>query len=309
MRNLKEKAILINTANYNDNITNINNELKVNIEKLEEDANFRFISTYKSVKPNTDQKRIDRYQIKNYTSIDDVVKMANGEELKQSTDKEVNTQSVPVLNYHFFYNEETGGCNESICLTVQKFRQHLEYLKNNNYKTLTMEEFRKWMYGEIEIPSKSILLTVDDGAMGTGKHNGNLLNPTLEQYKLNATLFLVTGWWDIENYRGDYLDIQSHTNDMHQYGTCGRGQINCYSYDEAKADLKKSIDIVKNTDSFCFPFYMTSETSLKAVKDSGFKMSFIGGNVKAKRTNDKFLIPRYPILNDITMDQFISKVN
>ena len=301
MRNLKEKAILINT--------NINNELKVNIEKLEEDANFRFISTYKSVKPNTDQKRIDRYQIKNYTSIDDVVKMANGEELKQSTDKEVNTQSVPVLNYHFFYNEETGGCNESICLTVQKFRQHLEYLKNNNYKTLTMEEFRKWMYGEIEIPSKSILLTVDDGAMGTGKHNGNLLNPTLEQYKLNATLFLVTGWWDIENYRGDYLDIQSHTNDMHQYGTCGRGQINCYSYDEAKADLKKSIDIVKNTDSFCFPFYMTSETSLKAVKDSGFKMSFIGGNVKAKRTNDKFLIPRYPILNDITMDQFISKVN
>ena len=172
-----------------------------------------------------------------------------------------------------------------------------------------MEEFRKWMYGEIEIPSKSILLTVDDGAMGTGKHNGNLLNPTLEQYKLNATLFLVTGWWDIENYRGDYLDIQSHTNDMHQYGTCGRGQINCYSYDEAKADLKKSIDIVKNTDSFCFPFYMTSETSLKAVKDSGFKMSFIGGNVKAKRTNDKFLIPRYPILNDITMDQFISKVN
>ena len=96
---------------------------------------------------------------------------------------------------------------------------------------------------------------------------------------------------------------------MHQYGTCGRGQLNCYSYDEAKADLKKSIDIVQNTDSFCFPFYMTSETSLKAVKDSGFKMSFIGGNVKAKRTNDKFLIPRYPILNDITMDQFISKVN
>lgn len=309
MRNLKEKAVLINTANYNDNITNLNNELKINIEKLEEEANFRFISTYKSVKQNTDTKRIDRYQIKNYTSIDDVVKMASGEELKQSTEKEVNTQSVPVLNYHFFYDEALGGCNETICLPIQKFKEHLQYLKDNNFKTLTMEEFKKWMYGEIEIPSKSILLTIDDGAMGTGKHNGNYLNPALEEYKMNATLFLITGWWDIENYRGDYLDIQSHTNDMHQYGTCGRGQINCYSYEEAKADLKKSIDIIGNTDSFCFPFYMTSDSSLRAVKDSGFKMSFVGGNVKAKRTNNKFLIPRYPIMKDITMDQFKNKVN
>ena len=309
MRNLKEKAVLINTANYNDNITNLNNELKINIEKLEEEANFRFISTYKSVKPNTDQKRIDRYQIKSYTSIDDVVKMANGEELKQSTDQEVNTQSVPVLNYHFFYAPGQTNCNESICLNTDKFKEELQYLKDNNFKTLTIEEFRKWMYGEIEIPSKSILLTVDDGAMGTGKHNGNYLNPILEEYKMNATLFLITGWWDIENYRGDYLDIQSHTNDMHQYGSCGRGQINCYSYEEAKADVQKSIDIIGNTDSFCFPFYMTSDTSLKVIKDLGFKMSFVGGNVKAKRTNNKWLIPRYPIMSDITMEQFKSKVN
>ena len=309
MRNLKEKAVLINTANYNDNITNLNNELKIKVEKLEEDANFRFISTYKSVKPNIDQKRIDRYQIKNYTSIDDVVKMANGEELKQSTDQEVNNQSIAVLNYHFFYDEVSGGCNESICLPVQKFKEHLKYLKDNNYKTLTMEEFKKWMYGEIEIPSKSILLTVDDGAMGTGKHNGNYLNPSLEEYKLNATLFLITGWWDIENYRGDYLDIQSHTNNMHQYGPCGKGQINCYGYDKAKEDLAQSIEVVKNTDSFCFPFYSYSDVSLRAVKDSGFKLAFVGGNVKAKRTNNKWLIPRYPINNDITMEQFKSDID
>ncbi len=309
MKNLKEKAIYINTANFNDNITNLNNELKVNIEKIEEDANFRYISTYKAAKANSDLKRIDRYQIKNYTSVDDVIKMANGEELKQSTDAEVNNQSIAVLNYHFFYAPGQTNCNESICLNTDKFREHLQYLKDNNYKTLTMEEFKKWMYGEIEIPSKSVLITVDDGAMGTGKHNGNYLNPLLEEFKLNATLFLVTGWWGIDNYYGDYLDIQSHTHDMHQYGTCGRGQINCNGYDAAMADLKNSIDVVKNTDSFCFPFYMTSETSLKAVKDSGFKLAFVGGNVQAKRTNNKFLIPRYPIMSDITLNQFINKIS
>ncbi|MBR5369909.1 MAG: polysaccharide deacetylase family protein [Bacilli bacterium] len=235
--------------------------------------------------------------------------MANGEELKQSTDDEVNRQSVPVLNYHFFYVKEKETCNESICLETSKFREQLQYLKDNNFKTLTMEEFRKWMYGEIEIPSKSILLTVDDGALGTGKHNGNYLNPILEEYKLNATLFLITGWWDIENYRGDYLDIQSHTNDMHQYGTCGRGQINCNGYEAAKQDLAISLAVVQNNDSFCFPFYMTSSESLRAVKDVGFKLAFVGGNVDAKRTNNKWLVPRYPIQSDITLNQFINKVN
>lgn len=308
-KNLKDKAIYITVTNYNETITNINKELKVNIEKLEEDAKYRYISTYKAAKANSDLKRIDRYQIKNYTSIDDVIRMAKGEEVKQSSDQEVNTQSVPVLNYHFFYAPGQTNCNESICLNTDKFREHLKYLKDNNFKTLTMEEFKKWMYGEIEIPSKSILITVDDGAMGTGKHNGNYLNPILEEYKMNATLFLVTGWWGIDNYYGDYLDIQSHTHDMHQYGTCGRGQINCNGYEAAMNDLKLSISVVKNTDSFCFPFYMTSDTSLKAVKDSGFKLAFVGGNVKAKRTNDKWLIPRYPILSDITLNQFINKVN
>ena len=310
MKNLKEKAVYINIANYNDQINNISKELNVNIDKTDETAKFRFISTYKPAKANADLKRIDRYQIKSYTSIDNVIKMANGEEIKQSTDDEINRQTVPVLNYHFFFiPEEQPYCNESICLPVEKLEEHLKYLKDNNFKTLTIEEYRKWMYGEIEIPTKSVLLTVDDGAKGTGKHNGNRLNPLLEKYHLNATLFLITGWWDIENYRGDYLDIQSHTNDMHQYGTCGRGQINCYSYEQAKADVQKSIDIIGNTDSFCFPFYMTSDTSLRVIKDLGFKLAFVGGNVDSKRTNNKWLIPRYPILDTITMDQFINMVN
>jgi len=308
-KNLKDKAVYINTANYNDNITNLNKELNINIDKLKETYNYRFISTYKAAKANSDLKRIDRYQIKSYTSIDDILKMVKGEEVKQSTDDEVSRQGVPVLNYHFFYDKNEDTCDESICLEVTKFEEHLKYLKDNNFKTLTMEEFKKWMYGEIEIPSKSVLLTVDDGAKGTGKHNGNKLNPLLEKYELNATLFLITGWWDVSNYVGNYLDIQSHTNDMHQYGTCGRGQINCYSYEKAKADIDQSIAVLGNTDSFCFPFYMYSDTSLRVIKDAGFKLAFVGGNVNARRTNNKWLLPRYPIGSNITLNQFANIVN
>ena len=96
---------------------------------------------------------------------------------------------------------------------------------------------------------------------------------------------------------------------MHQYGSCGRGQINCATYDQAMKDLKDSIAVVGDKTSFCFPFYYYSDTSLKAVKDAGFQLAFVGGNRKATRNNNKFLVPRYPIHSDITLQQFINIVS
>jgi peptidoglycan/xylan/chitin deacetylase (PgdA/CDA1 family) len=172
-----------------------------------------------------------------------------------------------------------------------------------------MDEFKRWMYGEIELPTKSVLITVDDGAKGTGAHNGNKLIPLLEEYKMHATLFLIAGWWDISNYSSPYLEVQSHTYDMHQYGSCKKGQLVCATYEEAKTDLEKSLAIVNNNDSFCYPFYSYSDTAIQAIKDTGFKLAFIGGNRKAKRSNNKYLIPRYPIHSDITMERFIEIVS
>ena len=307
--NLKDKAILVTTSLKEEEITPLKDELKINIVSTKNEGNIRYLSTFKTTNKDTPKNEANRYQIKSYTTIDDLLKMANGEELRQVLAEESN-QKIAVLNYHFFYDKAGGeACNETICLDTAKFREHLQYLKDNNYNTLTMNEFKRWMYGEIELPSKSVLITIDDGAMGTGKHNGNKLIPLLEEYKMHATLFLIAGWWDIENYRSPYLDIQSHTFDMHQYGTCGRGQINCATYEQAKADLQKSIEVIGNTDSFCFPFYMYSDTSLRAIKDVGFQIAFVGGMRKASRSSNKYLIPRYPIHSAITLNDFISYVS
>ena len=158
--------------------------------------------------------------------------------------------------------------------------------------------------------SISILITVDDGAYGTSKINGNHLIPALEEYKMHATLFLITGWWDIENYRSDYLDIQSHTHDLHYEASCGhRSKVNCVSYDELLSDLKKSIDVVKDINSFCFPFYDYTDTSIKAVQEAGFKIAFVGGRRKATRDDDKYKVPRYPIYDSTSMDSFINMVS
>ncbi len=219
-------------------------------------------------------------------------------------------KEIPVLNYHFFYKDWSEECHEIICENIKDFQEQLKYLKDKGYLTLKIDEFVKWMYGEIELPQKSILLTVDDGAHGTGKHNGNHLIPLLEEYDMYATLFLITGWWSINNYQSDKLDVESHTDNLHREATCGyRSKVNCIPYNELLEDLKNSIAVTKSTKAFCFPFYEYTNESIKAVKEAGFKVAFTGGNRKANRNADKYKIPRYVILSNTTIEEFKSYVN
>ncbi len=303
--NLKEKAVLLETNNKNEDIDKLKEELEIDIETPTNDMKLNLDN--KTSTRNTKIDSIDTYSIKSYSSIENIIKMINGEEIHEKEPVKVvkKEKGVPVLNYHFFYNPEGGEvCNEGICLSTQKFEEELAYIKESGYKALTMDEFVKWIYGEIEVPEKSVLITIDDGAMGTGKHNGNKLIPLLEKYKLHATLFLIAGWWDIENYRSPYLEIESHTYDMHNYGTCKKGQLICANYNEIKEDLQKSVDIIQDKKAFCYPFYHYDDEAISAIKDIGFKVAFAGGNRDATRSSNKYIIPRYPIHSDITMERF-----
>lgn len=294
---LKEHSILL-LSNTETNIDGLQ------IEKRDETIDWKESNAVSKV------GKANLYTITETITYDQFQKMLDGQTVIVSS----MDQKIPVLNYHFFYDPTIGeACNENICLTTQKFEEQLQYLKENGYYTLTMEEFRDWMYGKIEVPQKSVLITVDDGAFGTGKHNGNHLITLLEKYDMHATLFLITGWWSIENYRSPNLDIESHTYDMHTSGLCPNqtngAQMLCSSYDHVMNDLKKSIEITQSTKAFCFPFYAYNSTAIQQVKEAGFELAFIGGSYKASRNVDKYHIPRYPIAYNITMDQFIQMVS
>lgn len=222
------------------------------------------------------------------------------------------SNGIAVLNYHFFYSDGEN-CGERICLNTRKFEDQLKYLVDNGYKTLTINEFRAWIYGELEVPQKSVLLTIDDGAMGTGFHNGNKLIPLLEKYGVHATLFLITGWWDINNYRSPNLDIESHTNDMHMFTDCGNNtknaQLVCLDHDHVLNDLNKSIEITGSRTAFCYPFYTYNQAAIATVKEAGFSMAFAGGNVKATRNSNKYAIPRFPIYDNTSLETFINYIS
>lgn len=235
------------------------------------------------------------------------------QKIKKLPDTNGNASKIAVLNYHFFYEEGKSDGNQSIFISTKKFEEHLKFLKDNGYKTLTIKEFTSWMYGEIELPKRSVLITIDDGAAGTGTHNGNLLIPLLEKYDANATLFLITGFWDKSNYVSNNLQIESHTHNMHTEGFCKgvtRGaKMLCLNDEQVLEDLKTSIDILKANTAFAYPFYAYSNNTIELLKQSGFKLAFIGGGYKATRSVNKYKIPRYPIQKSITLEQFINMIS
>ncbi len=316
--NLKEKAILITST---QDINDIASQYGLKIEQDYGELTYENQNT-KCEKGNTS---IPTYNIINKTTLDIFKQIVNGENITYIEEKPLtqshtlpsengNASQIAVLNYHFFFDPEIGEtCPDGNCKTVQDFEQELNYLKQNNYKTLTMEEFTKWMYGEIELPARSVLITIDDGAMGTGTHNGNKLIPLLEKYKVHATLFLITGWWPIGNYQSQYLDIESHTFDMHEGNYCEgapRGsKLLCSSKEQVLEDFKKSIEITGSKNAFCFPMYVYNDITMEALREVGFKLAFVGGDYKASRNDDKYKIPRYHVYRETSLDQFINMIS
>lgn len=249
----------------------------------------------------TDRKYIE-YRGKLYYA-----KEENIREIIPNDQKGEYAKQMAVLNYHFFYNDGSKGCNESICLKSSKFEEQMKYLSDNGYYTPTMKEFEMFLDKKIRLPKKSVMLTVDDGAMGTE----NILPSILEKYNKRASLFLITGWNDKSKFTSPNVELHSHSDAMHKAGICPGGQgggIKCLAREKVLEDLKRTRELLNNTTAFAYPFYEYNDYAISLLKEAGFTMAFIGGNKKAVPGVNKMLIPRYPILSDITLNSFIKKI-
>ena len=178
-------------------------------------------------------------------------------------------------------------------------------MKNNSYFTPTMDEFEKFIDGKINLPKKSVLITIDDGGFA---HNAKAL---FNEYKYNATLFLVTSWFDKKFYESDYLEIHSHTHNMHRNYVCSGGNqggaMLCSPYNELLGDLKKSRELTNNSVALAYPFYDYNTRAINLLKKAGYNMAFAGllnTNGYTYVGTNKMLIPRATILSYTTFAEF-----
>ena len=163
--------------------------------------------------------------------------------------------------------------------------------------------------GYIQLP-KSVVLTIDDG------WRAKIGSEVISEYGLNATIFLMSKYYDPRNYQNEYIEVHSHGYDIHNGGLCPGGQggeIKCMERTKLLADLNASREKLDNTTYFCYPFYEYNDYSISVLKEAGFTMAFggyyEGGKAKASPGINKFKLPRYVIYNYTTANNIANYIN
>ena len=259
-------------------------------------------------------KNEDKYGIEFNRSLVYVSKNDVQEVIFSANTAENHTNAISVLNYHYVVsdsneNGEKTECKQSICITDTMFDSHIKYLKENHFYATSMRDLELYIEGKVQLPEKSVTLTFDDGWYVA--RTINILN----QYQMLGTLFLIGSLASPSDYSSPYLEVHSHTWNMHKIGDCpsniGRGGILCLDENTILEDLKKSRESLNNTTYFCYPFYDYNTRAIELLKKAGFTMAFAGElkDSKVRVGQDKYKIPRYVIVNATSMDTFKGYVN
>lgn len=223
---------------------------------------------------------------------------------------EADQDGIPVMMYHYVYKEDNKpdniGANHILDTDLE---QHFKYLKQNNYYFPSYSELRAYIDGKIQLPTKSVILTFDDGELGFLTYGIQLA----EKYKIPITSFIIVS--DDEGHKArDYaspcVQFQTHSYDMHRAGGhIGHGgRISTMSKEEIVDDLKKSTKSCGNGDAFAYPFGDYTSDAKMAADESGILCSFTTEYGKVKKGSDPRILPRVRVTGGNSLTAWIASL-
>jgi len=220
-------------------------------------------------------------------------------------------QIVPVLTYHKFSESR----RDKNTVTASAFEDQMKLLKEKGYRVITLDQLFDFLDFKIQIPRKSVVITIDDG----WRSAYDIAFPILKKYGYPATLFVYTeiingskrtlDWNLVNEMANNGFDIQCHTRTHRRLTTITEKE----SFKEYFAaieneliDAAKTIKIQTNKDVnyLAYPFGDTNHLVIALLKKQGFRGGFTvnrGGNpfyVNNYRVN------RSMIYGDFDLNQF-----
>jgi peptidoglycan/xylan/chitin deacetylase (PgdA/CDA1 family) len=178
-------------------------------------------------------------------------------------------QLVPILCYHDFGKKSRGP----IQLTAKEFQEQMEYLKNNEFKVITLESFFNFINMQEGLPEKSVVITIDDG----WRFVYTIAYPILKRYGFPATLFIYTDfisnhspaaltWEMIKEMSENGIDIQAHSK-SHQ----------------RDMPWKKENETGKEVKYIAYTYGQFNEAFIQAAKMYGYKGGLTVAGAKVKQ--------------------------
>ena len=225
---------------------------------------------------------------------------------------------IPILMYHRIANIP----NDRNSLPLEKFIEQMDYLKNNNFTTITTEQLYDYYINKIPLPPKSILLTFDDG------YEDNFINalPYLKKYNMSAIVFPISTWigktndWEnfgkektntmsleqLECWLASGMEIGAHSKTHPFLSTCSTEELDSEIID-CKNELEQLLKAPITT--FCYPYGNLSEKAIDKISSAKYKCAFaIFENAPLDKLNI-LALPRIGISSRQSLTEFKFKVS
>lgn len=232
---------------------------------------------------------------------------------------------VPVLMYHHLTQAISDA--KDVTITQERFLEDMKYLERNEYTSLLPEELLAIKEGRMDMPEKPIVITFDDGY----ESNYKLAFPVLRETGMKATIFVITKsmnqeikgqipkltWVQMkEMYESGLVDIQTHSNNLHNSENKGRfmrfgisGLARTFIESQALYDLRISEDIGKSIElietnvgnevlAIAYPFGVFEPWSTEPLSKLGIKLGFVIGNKSADFEKLPYQATRYNVSMD-----------
>lgn len=127
---------------------------------------------------------------------------------------------VPILMYHYVrdVSRSAGQLSFNLSVTPADFNLQMKWLHVNNYHAITFDDLRAYFSGLRSLPSKPVVITLDDGY----RDLFTTAYPILRAYGFVAVAYIVTGFVGRPRYvtsdmilqmDHDGIEIASHTVD------------------------------------------------------------------------------------------------
>ncbi len=198
---------------------------------------------------------------------------------------------VVIFGYHRFVNNVRRPDTE---ITPAAFEQQMQELKNKNISVIPMQDFLAWRRGEKAIPSKSAIITFDDG----WKSQYEVAWPILKKFNYPVTLFIYTegirpghfsggesmSWEMLAEMRDAGVDIQGHTathSDLRKpYDKVAKKRLNPEEYEEwlqneiagSKQMIEQKLGVKVNC--FAVPYGFHNSHIEEVVMKAGYEALF-----------------------------------
>ena len=199
---------------------------------------------------------------------------------------------IPVIIYHAFGEVPRSDPNYGLFSNEERFEDNVKTLLDAGYTFINLEEVYQYNNGELALPEKVCVITMDDGWEGCYTQAFNVL----KKYNVPATIFIINYYvgasgyfsWDQMKEMFDSGLVKIHIHGLwHSDCTTLSKEKLISDYTTAHAEIEDRLG-EKIQKIMAYPAGAHNENTVKWLKEAGFEVQVLTkyGTVNKSRTLD-----------------------